>query len=421
MKYFVSILVFALLSCFGNAQADCVPLQTLIQNNVNASPLVQGAEQNAARAQSLLDISRSRWSPKVSAFGRSAVGDSRFGEAQVDNSGGLRASQRLFDFGASSRQRAAAEFGESEAVFLIQAARDDEALKISLAYIDALEAQATIAALSRRLTYLREKEEAMTALLSQGAATTLDMSEALAEKARAEADLTEVEFDLADAKARLQTWISHVPKLCSLDVVQARLAHDLPHDAEAADLVLMAVRRDPRLAARRSRVSKLKLDAKLAKRSRLPVVELVGTSSYGYDQFNQDWALRNQVGVEINVPILTGGQLNAETRIAMSEARIADFEALELSRDLQKSIRIASARLDNFKAEIVARERAVGALSRQLDAATLEYDVGGRSFSELVETRLKYDAAAVRLVRLRHDRTRQLAAIVNWTHGFISE
>lgn len=421
MKLFATFFGFALWSSFGIAQANCVPLQSMIQNAVKASPLVQGAEQNAERAQSLLDISRSQWSPKVSAFGRSAVGDSRFGEAQIDNSGGLRASQRLFDFGASSRQSAAAEFGESEAVFLIDAARDDEALKISLAYIDALEAQATIDALRQRLTYLIDKEEAMTALLSQGAATRLDMSEALAEKARAEADLTEIEFDLADAKARLQTWVSIVPKLCSLDVVQARLNLSLPDDAEAADLVTLAVRRDPRLAARRARVSKLKVDAKLAKRSRLPVVELVGTSSYGYDQFNKDWALRNQVGVEINVPLLTGGQLNAETRIAMSEAKIADFEAMELSRELQKSIRIASARLDNFKVEIVAREKAVRALSGQLDAATLEYEVGGRSFSELIETRLKFDAAAVRLIRLRHDRTRQLAAIVNSTQGFAGQ
>lgn len=421
MKPFVSFVGFALWSSFGTVQANCVPLQSLIQNAVKTSPIVQGAEQNAERAQSLLDISRSQWSPKVSAFGRSAVGDSRFGEAQIDNSGGLRASQRLFDFGASSRQRAAAEFGESEAVYLIEAARDDEALKISLAYIDALEAQATIDALRQRLTYLIDKDEAMTALLSQGAATTLDVSEALAEKARAEADLTEVEFDLADARARLQTWVSNVPKLCSLDMVQARLYRSFPNDVEAAGLVTLAVRRDPRLAARRARVAKLKIDAKLAKRSRLPVVELVGTTSYGYDQFNKDWALRNQVGVEINVPLLTGGQLNAETRIAMSEARIADFEVMELSRDLQKSIRIASARLDNFKVEIVAREKAVKALSGQLDGATLEYDVGGRSFSELVETRLKYDAAVVRLVRLRHDRTRQLAAIINWTHGYASD
>jgi outer membrane protein TolC len=418
MKQFVSLIGFALWSGFGTAQANCLPLQSMIENAVTTSPLVQGAKQNAERAQSLLDISRSQWSPKVSAFGRSAVGDSRFGEAQIDNSGGLRASQRLFDFGASSRQRAAAEFGELEAVYLIDAARDDEALKISLAYIDALEAQATIDALRKRLVYIIEKEEAVTVLLSQGAATTLEMSEALAEKARAEADLTEVQFDLADARARLQTWIGSIPNLCSLNAVQDSLAGLLPNDADARDLVALAVRRDPRLAARRARVAKLKIDAKLAKRSRLPVVELVGTSSYGYDQFNKDWALRNQVGVEINVPLLTGGQLNAETRIAMSEAKIADFEAIELTRDLQKSIRVASARLDNYKVEIIAREKAVAALSGQLESATLEYRVGGRSFSELFEVRLKFDAAAVRLIRLRHDRTRQLAAIVNWTQGF---
>jgi len=71
--------------------------------------LISQAQQSEADAD--IKDAKSLFKPQISAFGRSGFGDTGVVDSSISNQIGVRASQRVFDFGDSKYARQAAEAG----------------------------------------------------------------------------------------------------------------------------------------------------------------------------------------------------------------------------------------------------------------------------------------------------------------------
>ena len=90
---------------------QCLPIGTIINLSEQNSPDASVARAQIGEAESDITAANKLFSPQFSVFGRSGVGDTGITDSGVSNQIGVRASQRLFDFGDSKFAKKAAQAG----------------------------------------------------------------------------------------------------------------------------------------------------------------------------------------------------------------------------------------------------------------------------------------------------------------------
>jgi len=120
------------------------------------SVLLAQAERVAADAD--LAEARSLYRPQVSTFARTGVGDVGLVDSALQNQIGLRASQRVYDFGDARFAREAAQFSQTATRYAEEEAKTEAALQTGIAALNALEAQERIAISQERASYFEPSE-----------------------------------------------------------------------------------------------------------------------------------------------------------------------------------------------------------------------------------------------------------------------
>ena len=117
----------------------CLPIADAMQAAASASPDVAVAQAQIAGAKADLQLARSLSRPQVSSFARTQAGDGGLTGNAIDNQVGLRASQRLWDFGDArfAREAANSRVGSAEQTQLSVEAYASR--RFALSYIPALQ------------------------------------------------------------------------------------------------------------------------------------------------------------------------------------------------------------------------------------------------------------------------------------------
>ncbi|MEO1475846.1 MAG: TolC family protein [Pseudomonadota bacterium] len=400
--------------------ATCLAFDNALQLASSNDPSVRVARANLDRAEADLQEAKSLRRPQLSTFTRFGVGDNGLTDSQIENQVGLRASQRIIDFGDSRLAREAAREDVAAQENLILDARASAALDAGLAYIDWLEAEDQLVATEERITYFSRRLSAIDTLLESGGATRLERAEVAAERASAESLRFEFEFRRDQAATRLAIATGDRAQPCSADRLLEGPAESELGVGTLDRLVGEAIDDNPEIEALRRTGASLDATARREARGRLPVIDLVGIASYASQDFNGDFELQTRLGVNVSVPLFTGNALVAQRRRALAQAARANGELAAAQRQLREALEVTWRRTLLLQAQSLSQADILRFKGEEFAAAEIEYGQGLRTLPALTDIRLEFEEAALSEIRSRFDLQRERLRLTALTGQIIN-
>jgi len=231
-----------------------------------------------------------------------------------------------------------------------------------------------------------------------------------------DADRYELEFEQQQALTRLQIATRSEGGPCSEERTALEKYVDILSDGQTThDFLRQALNTNGEFRALSSLAKKLNLDAERQKRSRLPVLEVVGitslTTTREFDQFE----VRERIGFDASLPLLTGSSFSARTDRAAAEARRAGFQADEDRKNLEEQVLSIHKRTLLLSAQLGRRQSVIEFRNVEFDAAKIGYENNIRTLPELVDIRLQLEDARLAEIRTRYTYYRQALTLKSLT------
>lgn len=109
------------------------------------------------------------------------------------------------------------------------------------------------------------------------------------------------------------------------------------------------------------------------------------------------------VGVQLNIPLFTGGALDSRERESIAKQRQTEQELSAAQRDMRLQVQDAYLAVKTGVARIGALEQSVLSAQTALDATTLGRDIGSRTELDVLDTQQRLFAAQLELAQARND------------------
>ena len=304
------------------------------------------------------------------------------------------------------------------------AAVQDLTKRVAESYLAVLSAQDTLRVTRAEETTLAEQRERAQARFEVGSGRMTDVQEAQARHDGTVAKLIGAQSALALRQAQFQSLTgASAQGLADLARVSRLPAPvpDLLQDWQRKGLERNAYVQSKRieLDVARQEVAKYRLDSR-------PTLDLVGAYTMkgkGGDLSPLVAADRERtasVGLQLSIPLYTGGALNSREREALAKTRQAEQELAGAQQDVQLQIHDAYLALHTGLARVQALQRAQESSQSALDATVLGRDVGSRSQPDVLDAQQRFYAAQLDASQARID---VLLAQVRlaWAAGALSE
>ncbi|MEM9739290.1 MAG: TolC family protein [Pseudomonadota bacterium] len=388
----------------ADSEPVCKRLLDVMSLAARRSPDVAVAEAEIAGRRADVTSARALSRPQVSAFARTQTGDAGLTGNTFDNQVGLRASQRIYDFGDARFAREAAEARVQAAELERLSVESEAAFSVSMAYVSALEADARLKVTNEREAYFSRQLAATEIALDRGGATRSEVAEIAARLAEAQAERFELEFLREQFTLQIATRINEQVSICT-----HTYEPELPANADGfsdmdTDLALVS---NPTIERARRDLAGLRAELDREKLSRLPVVEVVAIGSYTYlDQVNE-WEFRDRIGLDVSVPLFSGSALDARRQSASAEVNQAQAELIRQRRQLREDILITRRRVLSLSAQSVRRDTVENRKRDQFEAGLIEFDAGLKILPELVEDRLDYEQSRLDAIEVQFNLLRE--------------
>ena len=391
---------------------SCLSLGDAMSLSAGRDPEVLIAKANEQDADAGVIEARSLYRPQISAFGRTGFGETGAVDNSVSNQVGLRASQRILDFGDSKYARRAALANLEASVEDTKQAKSQAALETGLSWLELREAREQIELTQARRDYFSRQLEAVDRALEQGGATRTERASVASQLADAEGFVLELEFRRDRAKTEILIDTGSVQNPCSGDDFLEERSFSLESKAFATDLALS---NNPQIIALRKRSDALKAERERQSRSRLPVIDLVATGSYSSFNRFENFEFRDRVGVDVSIPLYSGNALKAGNQRAQARLSISQNQTLNIERQLQENIEISIRRIKSLGYQLETREEVEKQTRLQFEAAEIEQGAGTQTLRDLVEIRLDYEQAGLQTIRTRFDLMRERLNLMSLT------
>ncbi|MFS2319231.1 TolC family protein [Maricaulis sp. D1M11] len=397
------------------SQVQCLGFRETLFLALDRAPEIGAAEARSEEAEAVVREVRSLRLPQVSTFGRGAVGDNGLSTTQIENQYGLRVSQRVWDFGDSRYALDAARAGLDRQASVEDSVRLGTAMTVAQAYLMQLEAESLLRVVDERREYFSRQQRSVDALLAEGGATRAESAQIAAELAQAEAEMMEIQSVADRAAVRIYEYAGVWPSLCSVEALESAMGQMMRALPDAQTAVDRALDANPQLSSRRASVRSLEAQRERQRRSRLPVVEVVGIVSYAYDDDFDTWQARDRVGVDVSVPLYTGSALGARNDQAQARLSGEEFALRAEQRDVREEAHIAFRRQLSLASQLVRREAVADSQFAYFDAISGEFQYGLGTLPDLVSARLNYEQAELDVVRARFQLIREQLGLLNLT------
>ncbi|MGD2070258.1 MAG: TolC family protein, partial [Gemmatimonadota bacterium] len=310
-------------------------------------------------------------------------------DAVTDWSGGLGVSWGALDPAAWAGRHVAR--ARSRAASLGADRREDAVVyETRVLYLEAVRADARLAAVEAGEVAAMATRDLLARREREGLVTRADVLRAEAALADAHARKVDAERMTADARARLALHLGMDPTtpLVPVDTVALAPAPAVPEAPAAA----LAERPDVRAAG--ALVEAARAEARQAGMARLPTVELFGAVSTHAPGAFDDREANATLGVQLRVPLFTGGALSARREAAEAMARAADLDQLD-------ALARARAELDESRRALESAGEALVAATAAADAAEEASRLTRRRFQEGLATTADLLQAEAEATRLR--------------------
>lgn len=394
---------------------QCLTLDTLMELSARRDPSVLLAQAERASADADLEEARSLFRPQVSTFARTGVGDVGLVDSALQNQIGLRASQRVFDFGDARFARQAARFSQTASRYATEEAKNEAALQTGVAALNSLEAQARIEISKERASYFERQLRSLDELLADGGTTITERASIASRLAEARAIIVELQLQQEQALQRVEIDTGLMSPVCDTrkQASYLRSALGVFPDVEAA--IENAFANNP---ANKALQSRLRSEAALVRRQRaqrFPVIEVVAISAFSTTGPLQDLNQQNRVGLDVSLPLYSGGAQSARISRASAEEAAASARLAENQRELRLDISASYTRISSLS-ELLERRSDVVEQSRiRFEAANTQFDFGALALPELIEARIEFENAQRDAVVTQFDLLRQYLELLGLT------
>ena len=326
--------------------AHALSLLEAYQAALDKDPSFQMARHERAASSEYETISRAGLLPNIGASYSYSKNDAErtiFANGQSDKSNPqytsrvttLQLRQPLFNVDAWQRyQGGKAQVNYSDAKF--SGASQDLITRLTTAYLDALfaEDQLRLATAQRDAYY--ENQLANQNMFEKGAGTRTDMLETRARYELSQAGVLEAQDNVSNRRNELAVIVGGDPGAL------APLVPNLPElplsPATLAEWESLATANNPEVRALRHSVDYAQTEVERNRAGHLPRVDFIASHSRNSADslftFNQESTV-NSIGVQMSVPLYSGGSVNAQTRQAL--ARL-DSDRSELDVARQKAL-----------------------------------------------------------------------------------
>lgn len=326
-------LAAALAMLHGTAPAEVLSLHTAWQKAVISEPAWRIAQAEADADKEDANKARAGLLPQIgisSSNSRNSLSQAGASTLNYDaSSASLTLRQPLFRLQSFAELQRASARGEA-AEFRLANESQALAVRVAQAYFEVLQAEDAIRYASYLEKSLTTQVDAARKSLRAGAGTRIDIDEARARLAIAAADRVAAENGSANAKKRLAAIVgTPVTGLIPLDEERAKALRLTP--ASFTEWLEIARSNSPELAAAGKSVEESSHAVTTARAGHLPTVDLVmsraRSESDSVSTINSRYHT-SSVGVQVNVPLFSGGYTTADT--AQATAR---YQRAMASRD----------------------------------------------------------------------------------------
>ena len=383
-----------LLACGQSLRAeDLLDIYELALQN---DPQLQIAEASYLAAIELLPQARSRRNPQVffNANGERRESDNSIvGENTIDTLGySLNLTQTLYDNEVAGNIKAA-EANSAAALARLESVRQAVAIRVAEAYFAILAAHDNVDfAYAERTAIERQLEQAQKRF-EVGLIAITDVQEAKARYDSSEAQAILAENILENAYQALVV-ITGDPSVASLDRLERKLDLSLPDPANPEAWVDLALKNNRDLIAAQQDLNVARFERDKRNRRGYPVVDLYAsyededTDSELIGEFDQQDVI---VGIEMVIPLYTGGRITAEQAEAEAQLVAAQNNTLLQSRLATQRSRIAYLDVVSGISQVNALRQSLESSNVALEATQAGFEVGTRtSIDVLVSLRETY-------------------------------
>lgn len=380
-------------------------------------------------------------------------------ESNYNQSATFNTGVQLFNGGRIHKLVQSARLGEQQALWQVEATKEDIMLTVVQQFFQALFARENVGIASANIGVLQEQENRTRAEVSAGSKPENELLEIQAEVARSEQQLIDAEnqYDLASLQFKQ---LLRLPVEREIQFQLPTVEDIQPNEADLlslGDLRQRALSVSPVIKGAETRVESAALQVRIAKSAYYPSLSLGGSLSTNYssarrnsirtgtsidnqtvyldgtpvtvgfenpsfrfesipygDQMQDNWGLG--FGLQLSVPIYSQGNISAnvqQAKINHQSARIQkEQQVQQITVELERTITDLKSSYRSF----IATEKTLQASSRFFENIKLSFDVGAATSFELINAQNRNEEAEINNLIAKYDylaRKRSLQIYLN--------
>ncbi|MEB2347554.1 MAG: TolC family protein [Comamonadaceae bacterium] len=316
----------------------------------------------------------------------------------------LQASQPLYNRERRAQQQQL-NLQADRAELALQAARQQAMLRTASHYLSLAMAQEKLRVLQSQITAVQSSAREAQDRFDLGAAPITAVHEARAELAQLEAQIAAAQADITTRTQALADATGLPP---------ASLAVQLPTAATPEPRALAVWQELAQAASTTLREQKLQVDLARAQLDQTTAsdgatVDLIAQAAHerlsGHGDFGaaRNTSLNAMVGVQLTIPLSTGGMRSAREQEAAARLAAAQAQEDATREQLMREVQTAWLATQTGAAQTVALEAALSASRLREDATHTGYEVGERTLLDLLHARNDTAATEQQLAQARAD------------------
>lgn len=324
--------------------------------------------------------------------------------------GGVSVSQLITDFGRTRNLVASAGLREKAQQSAEVATEADIRLAVDEAFYRAFAAQAVVNVAKKTVALRQDTANLIGSLADAKLKSTLDRS-------FADVNLNEAQLLLLDAQNAQDAAFADLSTIMGYERQQSFTLVDnvgeLQPPAQDVDaLTTMAMRSRPDLAALNEQFEAAEKYRKAEHELWRPTISALGATGGApvrSDSITSSWY--GAAGVNINVPLFTGGLYSARAKEADYRASAVQEQVRDLRNRIARDVRISCLKAQSAYQKVSVTARLLAQANQALDLAQTRYKLGLSGIVELSQAQLAQTSAEIGNTNARYDYQQTVAAI----------
>ncbi|MFZ5799376.1 MAG: hypothetical protein C4563_03130 [Desulfobulbus sp.] len=387
-----------LCSCFALTAQPVLgtPIQQFLPGLLESHERLKAAQEKTRSAEYLVRQHRAGYLPSVDFLSETGYEDIRkengpdtdYGDKTYNR---LRASQLLWDFGATSGQVDKTENYLKQVTFEEADTRQEVLLEGILACVDIIRERDRLSYARRSEDNIKKQTGIEETMLEKGAGVRSDVLQAKSQLAAAMALRTEIEGELAIAKNRFQTMFGRTIQAEEINGLELTASYRKLVPASLDDAIDMALQTNPLLKAKALDRSIADHEIAARKAAYYPRLEVVGQGKYRYNDDGLPGERTDAfLGLGVTYNLYRGGGDRAAVDAAVAQRSSFGMEFEEKKNLVLEQVRNSWQTLVTAEAKREILNNQAMLAVRFLELARKEREMGNRTLLEVLSAEVEY-------------------------------